>query len=139
MTTYRQLALGNVKSQSCRRKDEATPALSAAGIAKATNSDPVLIRKLKSRKQLSFLQADRSYHALSRSMVSSEEDGSSEYLSTTASKTFASPRNEAAMESCFDLLGPAWINLPQHLEDLKYQNPEDPRKPLLERQARLLE
>jgi demethylsterigmatocystin 6-O-methyltransferase len=56
-----------------------------------------------------------------------KEVGDDGYTSTTVSKTFASTRNEAALESCFDLLGPAWLNLPKHLKDLKYQNPTDPK------------
>jgi hypothetical protein len=49
----------------------------------------------------------------------------------TVSRTFAVTRNEAALETCFDLLGPAWIKLPQYLRGLKYQNPYEPKDPTL--------
>lgn len=56
-----------------------------------------------------------------------KETGSTSYAPTTVSTTFANARNEAAIETCFDLLAPGWLKLPQHLKDTKYQIPTDPK------------
>jgi hypothetical protein len=56
-----------------------------------------------------------------------KEVGENGYGPTTVSRTFAVTRNEAALETYFDLLGPSWIKLPQYLRGLKYQNPYEPK------------
>ena len=54
-----------------------------------------------------------------------KEVGAEGYSSTMVSNTFANTRNGAALETCFDLLAPGWLKLPQHLKDLNYKNPHD--------------
>jgi len=82
-------------------------AVSADELAKECGADPVLAGRL--------LRCLASHGAV-------EEKGPDSFGPAMVSKTFAEPRNEAAIETCFDFLAPGWIALPSFLQEKAWQN-----------------
>jgi hypothetical protein len=94
--------------------NEETPSPSAADIAKATRADPTLISKSFPMRARTFLTCTvgRILRCLA-AWGAVKEVGNHGYSSTIVSKTFASPRNEAALEIVFRPLRPSMAQLTQ--------------------------
>ncbi|KAI9687107.1 MAG: hypothetical protein M1822_002518 [Bathelium mastoideum] len=93
-------------------KDSPQPK-STAELAKSTGADPLLLGRI-----LRILGA---YGAV-------EEIDVDLWAATIVSDTFAEPKNEAALEMCFDFLSPGWLATPAFLKEIGHQNPTSPTK-----------